>query len=73
MTGEGPTVTSFPVNKAVDYKKHLDHFMLISRAISGRNFNLTLTFIDIEPEKEYYRGLFIQDNAEKTMFISKWL
>jgi len=72
MTGEGPTaVTSFPVNKAMKYENNLDHCMLISRAISGRNFNLTLTFIDIEPEKEYYRGLFIQDNAEKTLFRSK--
>jgi len=67
VTGEGRVVASFPENNAANYSNNADHFMIISRP-SGRDFNLTETFQDIESEKDYIRRFYIADDAEKTGF-----
>jgi len=68
VTGEGRVVASFPENNAANYSNHANHFMIISRP-SGRDFYLTITFEDMEWEKDYFRRYYIADDAEKTRFI----
>jgi len=67
VTGDGRAVASFPENNTANYSNHANHFMIISRP-SGRDFNLALTFRDIEPWTDYLRGYYIVDDAEKTRF-----
>jgi len=71
VTGEGPQIATFPKNNAVDYKNNANHFMLISRP-SGRDFHLTTTLIDTEPDKDFYRLFVIDDDSAQTRFISKY-
>jgi len=68
VTGEGRTVASFPEKNSQNYTNNANHFMLISRP-SGRNFNLTGTFEDIEPWKDYFRYYWIADDAEETRLM----
>jgi len=67
VTEEGRAVASFPQNNVNNYKNNANHFLLISRP-SGRDFNLTLTFIDIEPFSAYFRRFLIQDDSKETRF-----
>jgi len=67
VAAEGPAKASFPENNAKDYENNANHFMLISRP-SGRDFNITRTFTDTEPEKDYVRGFYLKDDAVKTWF-----
>jgi len=69
VTGEGRVVASFLENNAANYSNKADHFMIISRP-SGLDFNLTLTFLDIENRKDYFRRYSIADDAEKTWFTN---
>jgi len=70
VTGEGRQVASFPKNNAVDYKYNASHLMVISRT-SGDEFNLTQTFLDIESfGGNYYWIHGMQDEAERTRFIT---
>jgi len=59
VTGDGPTVASFPEKNAQNYSNNANHLMVISRA-SGQDFNLTLKFTDIEPVKDYFVWFFLQ-------------
>jgi len=67
VTGEGRAEAAFPENNAANYSDNANHFMIISRP-SGRDSNLTETFVDIEPEKDYVRIYWIMEDAEKTRF-----
>jgi len=66
--GEGQQIASFPENNAVNYENNANHFTLVFRP-SGRDFNLSLTFLDTQEEKDYYRRFWLEDCAEKTRFI----
>jgi len=64
---EGRAVASFPQNNTKNYENNADHFMLISRP-SGRDFHLTLTFMDFENYNDHCRRFFIEDDFKKTRF-----
>jgi len=74
VTGEGRQVASFPENNVVDYDKYANHLMLISRP-SGRDFNLTLTFLDIKGGFLVFDHIVLfrfEDEAERTRVIYMW-
>jgi len=69
VTGEDVEVASFPQDNAANYSDFAHHFMLISRP-SGRDFNLTRTFQDIEKDADYYTPFEIRDDLHRTWFTS---
>jgi len=60
-------VAAFPEKTSANFSHNANHFMVLSRQ-SGRDFNLTHTFEDIEPVYDYFRRYWIEDDAEKTRF-----
>jgi len=72
VTEDGLRVASFPKNNTKDYLKNLDNFLLISRD-SGRDFDLTLTFLDTDADEGWYYCFVyeIKDEAENTYFEQK--
>jgi len=71
VTGEERQIVSFTKNNVVDYENNANQFTLISRP-SGRDFNLTITFIDTEYGKDYFNVLGMEDGAETTHFTYKY-
>jgi len=66
---EGRTVASFPDQNAVNYSNNANHFMLIARP-SGRKFNLTFTFMDIEGKGDYLRRFVIEERRQIDTFFT---